>query len=497
MVVSQLPTEILLEIFFLNTNIFVDYNCLQTTISCTQVCSIWRTLLLSMPSLWAHLLHLDKLQTISNSARREILARSRNDNLWVVGVVHDSGILGGDKILPFFVDAILFSNQWVRIEHLHISIDAPSKKLFWPLFQRRAPNMRSLTFHALFEISSDDDKPLFLNHAPSLRQFSSNCIPFNLTSCWIGQLRQLSLCMPFTAYKVLLGLQLTPLLEELTISGLLLDFTVLRNKLPHVSLSHLKILSLQDLDIHDCISFLEHIHPAYGCAINFKPDAMHDAGQFREGLDQILSALSTRLSQYLRLHHPRIHKAEVQLSSGTFLLECSPRQQVDTGKFKVSIRPLRGSSGPADFDQLAVSMISDLDWAVIKTLHLTLSSMSPWSIHPYATLCDLFSSITHLVVGEETLGHILNIPTCTNLDLPDSVPFPQLDTLTITTLEDEIMGSIRPLLRFLHFRLERRCPIQKLIYYASSYQANLRGLEHLKGLQVVRRGLEGEVEYNF
>ena len=59
--IHSLPYDLLMAIFEMNANMFVDDRALGTTRSTSQVCRSWRNIVLVTPSIWAKLIDLDYL----------------------------------------------------------------------------------------------------------------------------------------------------------------------------------------------------------------------------------------------------------------------------------------------------------------------------------------------------------------------------------------------------------------------------------------------------
>lgn len=483
----------------MNTNIFLEDDCLRTTIRCSQVCHTWRSLLLSTPSIWGRLLHLGELSTTSNTGRDEILTRSRSSLLWVSGSIYVP-INREDQTLLFLLKSVLHPN-WDRIEYLNLAIQSPSEEDFWPILQRPAPNLRSFSFSAKSSkllVSTTEAQPLFSNHAPLLRRFSADCLPIDLSSVWIRHLRQITLCHRFTVREILICLRLTPLVEDLLISDIPTMILPPADPLPSAFLPKLSKISLQNIDICNCALFLDQIHSAEGCAVNFKPRVNYPLDDYLKivDLEGPLPSLSSYLASYLHAHHSQIQEVEIHLALGpAFRLECSPQRLSDIGRFRVAVTPSPRFPRPTRLHNSMLSLFSGCDFSFVTTLKFNLPpSMfaSHNSNETYLPYFLLFPFVTDLLVSEETLQSILIISTSHGLDI---TIFPVLQTVTVTTF-DEVCSSLRPLLRFLRHRKKNGIPVKKLIYYVSElYRPNLRGLEEMTGLRVCRRGLNKEVEY--
>ncbi|KAF8877239.1 hypothetical protein CPB84DRAFT_1752223 [Gymnopilus junonius] len=211
----QLPSDIILDVFFLNTNIFLERNCLRTTIACSQVCTSWRSLLLSTISIWGRLLHVGELLRMNDTGKREILARTGNSPLWVAGMLVRSGN-DRDFIIHYIINA-----NWARIEHFHLFIAKPTKIEFEPILQRPAPSLRSFDFSShrwpLAIFGSTQKRLLFFGQAPLLRVVAVDGLEPALSTLCLRRLRQLSISHSTSVLKVLTWLQSALLLESLEV----------------------------------------------------------------------------------------------------------------------------------------------------------------------------------------------------------------------------------------------------------------------------------------
>ena len=83
--VYKLNSDILLDIFAINGNIFTnDKRALHNTRGASQVCRQWRTLMLNTSSIWAKLLDSEELYCISGYEWwNELLRRSEDAPLWI------------------------------------------------------------------------------------------------------------------------------------------------------------------------------------------------------------------------------------------------------------------------------------------------------------------------------------------------------------------------------------------------------------------------------
>ena len=119
--IQSLDFDILWYIVSINADMFNDERALETTLATSRVCSGWRTFMLSVPSIWAHLIDLDHLRWCTVNLRREMIRRSGTMLLWVkarrcVGHHMDHPA----HRMKFVLDTL--DENWDRIQRLEANI---------------------------------------------------------------------------------------------------------------------------------------------------------------------------------------------------------------------------------------------------------------------------------------------------------------------------------------------------------------------------------------
>ena len=103
----------------MNANMFDDDRALETTLATSRVCRVWRAFMLSMPSIWAHLIDLDNLHWRTAEFRREMIRRSGTVFLWVKA----RGCVDLDSPARFMKDVFnILDENWGRIQRLDANI---------------------------------------------------------------------------------------------------------------------------------------------------------------------------------------------------------------------------------------------------------------------------------------------------------------------------------------------------------------------------------------
>ncbi|CAA7265652.1 unnamed protein product [Cyclocybe aegerita] len=150
---GKLSREILLDIFSLNANMEGDslqeaerifdwkYRGLTTILSTSQVCRLWRDLVLSSTSFWGRVIDLSYLCHAKPEGREEILRRTGSAPLWLKGeyVVKD------DTTANFLIS--LLTSEWERIVNIHCALDWGSRYKIWDTLKRPSAVLRGFRLH--------------------------------------------------------------------------------------------------------------------------------------------------------------------------------------------------------------------------------------------------------------------------------------------------------------------------------------------------------------
>ncbi|PPQ70677.1 hypothetical protein CVT26_014616 [Gymnopilus dilepis] len=480
MKILQLTNDNMLDIFFLDANIFHEESALQTILQCSHVCTPWRALLLSTPSIWARVLDVDQLIKISSAGQVEILSRTGNAPLWLSANIRGNSKAG--DLLSFS----LIRDHWNRIEHLKLCISHLDGREMWPVLARPAPILRtfelSTSQKGLMDTNSSE-MPLFSNRAPVLQSFVGECLPLNLSAPWLRGIRQLCLGYHLSMFDILTCLQSTPQLEILITSTVSSRNTNLNQAahLPTVTLPKLGKLYFQYVDLQDCMTLLRGIQIPDSCFIVCFADrsgisSRSDVDILSKVLGQAIPEFSSHLQRFIQVHSSEVSVVQIYLDNGTFIFGCdtdiqNPKLEHTTPAFIVALMDqFHAFSTVEDSQPLLPTLFSSCNFDMITTLVLDFRSILPFSetqIMTWFKFCFIcFPSVQHLHVLEETLRVVLTFAQTSligNIDL------------------DQVRRERRS---FLKYRKAIGLPVKKLIYQASPPGPTLKGIEDIIGLRV-------------
>ncbi|KDR73290.1 hypothetical protein GALMADRAFT_158383 [Galerina marginata CBS 339.88] len=276
--IFKLDRDVIWNVFLINA----DMECIaehkvpavHTLRHTSQVCSAWRDLTLSSPSLWARVINFDFLR--GEGWRKEVLNRTGRSPLSVRGDTDQ------EVIIP------LLAENWSRIRYLNLAFlrSAPEKFRqdtdLWHLLARPATVLESfqLSLHVLKpeywepdQIVSPPDFTIFDNHAPLLKHFSTSGINPNIGADWSLQLRHLALSIPIPVHELLEALSHLRLLETFVSHAIIRGDAERSRTLPKISLPQLKNIRIYStMDITPNMIFLAQIEPVQGRVLTFDTD---------------------------------------------------------------------------------------------------------------------------------------------------------------------------------------------------------------------------------
>ncbi|PPQ71733.1 hypothetical protein CVT26_007644 [Gymnopilus dilepis] len=509
MKILQLTNDNTLDIFFFNANVFHEESALQTALICSRVCTGWRALLLSTPSIWARVLDIRQLVKISSAGQAEILSRTGSAPLWVSAKIAGRGEAGD------LLSVSLIRDHWSRIERLKLSISHLDGRELWPVLARPAPILRT------FEVSTSQkgimdtngsETPLFSDHAPALSTFMGECLPLNLSAPWLQGIRQLCLGFHLSTFDILTCLQSTPQLEILITRTVSSSNTNRSTHLPTVTLPKLVKLYFQYVDLQDCMTLLRGIKIPESCSIVCFADRSgvskrSDIDILSKLLKEAVPELSSYLQRFIQVHSSKISVVTIYLDSGTLIFHCDTDIRMPalehTPVFVAALMDqFQVFSTVQDSQSLLPTLFSRCNFDMITTLVLDFFSILPLSETQLMTwfrfyfIC--FPSVQHLHVSEGTLQLVLALSQTSVAD--GTIVFPLMETLTVTGFDETWgrsgeaeLGLPRPVVQFLRYRKAINLSVKTLIYdQVLPPGLNLKGLEDITGLRVRvrRRSLE-------
>ncbi|KAF8879989.1 hypothetical protein CPB84DRAFT_1792937 [Gymnopilus junonius] len=210
--ISKLSSDILWEIFTMNADMYhpleydldsneslVHQSALDTTLTTSRVCESWRNLLLGSSSIWGRMLQLERLRALGKEGREEILRRTGDAPLSILGYVVDSTEFGRGFL------SLLLRDEWSRIRKLHIRLKVSDESLlsFSNTCLPPAPSLESFNIRFEYDdaFATVENRPgvnagdLFSGDVPVLEEFAMTSPPFtlNLQAPWMIHLRVLKL----------------------------------------------------------------------------------------------------------------------------------------------------------------------------------------------------------------------------------------------------------------------------------------------------------------
>ncbi|KAF8957316.1 hypothetical protein BDZ97DRAFT_1846872 [Flammula alnicola] len=168
----------------------------------------------------------------------------------------------------------LLNEHWTRIRSLYMYIDCDVSKSNCPWHRLGQPNQYLEFFDVYFrgcppQSLSAPRFLLFSDRAPSLLKFHHHNLHFTLQAAWLCHIRLLKmedLTAPFTASELIEAFTRMPLLEVLDVYIPESPLENNPNLLPYPNLPRLTEFRLSGA-LSACLTILEHITPAPGCAV--------------------------------------------------------------------------------------------------------------------------------------------------------------------------------------------------------------------------------------
>ncbi|KAF9475192.1 hypothetical protein BDN70DRAFT_884006 [Pholiota conissans] len=432
-----------------------EYNPLTTTRRCSQVCVLWRQIILDSPSIWGNCMDLDLLGQEHNDWRDEVLRRTGTAPL-CVRAHFEKTITSSTPVYIFLVD--LTDAHWERIQEFNVKVQTEliiNDIKIWDAFSRPAPYLKEFFLSLLNDGSSkavaasfpQDTLRLFSDKAPVLAQFSLHdrdniMMPIGVrpfpSALLSSNLRQLSLYQPIkiaptdllTACEKMLHLEIL----EIVILKLIPDdprnkFLYTDRKIDLPNLMEIRIAS-SELDI--CPAFLGHITAHAGCALSIdtrlsQPAAeslQTETAKVQEMLQFFLQYANGFFNHYRGQDTLKVKKLRLEILPDSFNMTTYPHRNF-------YLRMV----GPADryrnkIPQYILDMVLNTMTALEFPNTITRLQLSLMPTYPpisNATLAELLlalGSVKELGTTPSSLSYVHKISRCENAAI-----FPQLKVL--------------------------------------------------------------------
>ncbi|KAF4612649.1 hypothetical protein D9613_011865 [Agrocybe pediades] len=262
-----LPSELWLEIFVKTTERDnLSHSRLETARRCSQVCQLWRTLLLSSAHIWGRLMELDYLGHATDEWKELVLSRVGNALLWITGRISST-------TWRFFVK--LLDEKWENVQILEV-LESPGTRIYpegtGAFLGRPAPNLVSLNLRLYNRFPMTQTFTLFSNFAPRLREIETSFVlNINPPFTWLSNLHRISFHANYTSSNILSILQVMPQLRRLRIwrgqsSNVVHQPEGVSDIIP-IRLPRLQSLQIFHCTQSDALPFLELIKPSPTCSI--------------------------------------------------------------------------------------------------------------------------------------------------------------------------------------------------------------------------------------
>ncbi|KAF4612612.1 hypothetical protein D9613_011850 [Agrocybe pediades] len=265
---DNLPAELLCEIILKNAERdYHSHNRLVTALRSSQVCQIWRAIILACPSLWGRLLDLSYFEKAKESWTQEVIARGNGAALWITGHIVSS------TTLPLFKS--LMKDHWERVQDLEvIDYQTQGPKKMWSVLLQKAPILERLSIKYPPLSYPRRAGPVVIrslfNVAPRLLEFRvPGNFQFNMNTPCISNIRVFTFPAEYSVPMILSSLKLLPRLTHLRIES---HRFIGHPPPPKMDLVEVDLLSLESLkivgrDYYDVQALLECITPSSRCGL--------------------------------------------------------------------------------------------------------------------------------------------------------------------------------------------------------------------------------------
>ncbi|KAH9484474.1 hypothetical protein JR316_0003956 [Psilocybe cubensis] len=453
-----LNEDILLYIFSLNANAVDSFVCeshsypvsvmdidygrsaaLNVTRYSSQVCREWRHLILASPTLWANSLDLELLDCGTDEWRNEVVKRTGNCLLTVVGTMPSMYELF--PMFQFLRD--FFDKNWTRIRRLIVYDDFFNGANWKELLKRPSPNLERLRIMGQdMTFDNIQDGTLFSGTSPR-------------------------------PSKLLRGLKLLPYLETLGIVNNLIDYELDRPLAP-INLPNLTQLSIKS-NVMTIIPMLKYLVPGPNCSLRlddyfYLPRTFSSLPETFENYLDIGGALSTFLGHqaYQNLTFHKFHYYEMK-DRGKFNI------RDDQGVFDIALEDTvtillnHGENWP-DFVSQVNAALSPLACSVLPTtnLHLGVHDL-PSQSDSMLAFFDNFKNVRILETDPKTIQIIGQaVQTHRGGQLGGSTLFPSVCHIVVHPWQYKYKVDTKELYKFVKFRKNHAVPIEKVYFCYSS-----------------------------
>ncbi|CAA7271437.1 unnamed protein product [Cyclocybe aegerita] len=414
----------------------------------SQVCAVWRAIILKSSTLWASVLDLECLNQINEDWRNEVLRRTGQALLSLRGLIDGEN----EKIRSWFSSVV--AENWDRIQQLDVTLSPATDH-----------NCQAVSWMFLVQPSKYLRRFCLNIRPPTSTAICTQGITYPLQGPWLSQLRQLSLSQPNprsipSTYHLLDILRTMPLLEslQLTIRENLLSFYIL----------------------------LHCIHPGDGCCL-FVEAADDSQGTIPfDGLENMQDLMFMWSSGYFKVHPPkalRIHMKQLEYR----IIELPFHPAGPQTRFYSSFRPA------ATEHARALHHFASLDQSFFQSLTYLDIEASPDNAND--SVFRFLFDLDGLEVSSMPFSTLQFLSSHLPPRDKDYITLPSLQTLTVRNIKQEVpnLGAdafnvASPFTKFLTWR-QGEVPLKNLdLTECGSGLPNMGFLDTFTGLNVIWTG---------
>ncbi|KAF9553985.1 hypothetical protein CPC08DRAFT_208427 [Agrocybe pediades] len=481
--IASLPTELLGDIFLKNTERDdPNHNRLVTARRSSQVCQLWRAILLASPSVWARLLHLNYFEKAKEIWTQEVIARGAGAALWITGNIISS------STLPLFKS--LMKNHWERVQDLEVTdVQEQGSNKTWTFLSREAPILERLDIRSFGRdpIYARRVGPpvipfLFNNVAPHLQEFCvPQCFWFDPTTPCLSNVRIFDIPENHTVPMILSSLKMMSRLTHLKIAASphLQHPPVKETDLVKVNLPTLKRLQIWRREFHEARTLLECITPSSHCSLMLVPEVprvRHYNSPLARPWPCPLTTRDMILIQkwvmpYINGHRPNTLKLQIEQIGRFVLFAISDINLRDSTLVRsvLYVEVVLDAVEALSFVQELIAFSRRLSCAVKRLQVDSLSVLSDW----YSVYQDL-DSITELTITN-LMDYYIPDPDARTWFTRDDITgqpreealFPRLHTLILDVIFDP--NHLEHIVDYLEYRREIGLPVSVLDASRSLY----------------------------
>ena len=501
--IHRLNTDLLLYIIKMNADMFSDNTALETTLTTSRVCHVWRDLMLNLPFLWARLIDLDRLHGRQDTLENELLRRSGTALLWIKA--RRCGLHGANSRAGCTEYALDFLGaNWGEIQKFEVSINTqyvdPAQ---WAPLCVPAPYLESITIS--LNNSAFDVKPpfhlLFGHSAPMLHEFRSNRFSATLAMPWLCQLSSIELSGRLTVTEALELLNLAQNLVSFRFYDLVTEVSAL--SLPFVVLPRLAHLLLHSSGERDtCAVLLDHIQVPATCKLEC---IVHELPSEEIVNQPALWHIVRTISKFSRRYFTHYTPTKLLLKYSPTYFALMDHTVPNYSEFRFSLGFAHGNSFSTDAFSLLLREFAILDFSNITELTFKLHNTSAvdLTVSESIALFARLPAIRTLDLDPSALCHVIRVQEAietVGIRHAVSFPFPTLKVLKIHPFPaSSSPASTNPISKFILKRISLGLPINVLDISQSTLEVlpAMSLFKEVDGLKVVWRHMwaSENVEY--